>query len=62
MKDLIREYFQGCSVVLICGRETGPSLHRRDDKWAVSVPGGTEKIFTTEELVAALRRVRPFEV
>jgi hypothetical protein len=59
-KDLIREYFQGCSVVLISGRETAATLHRRDDKWAVSSPGGEEKIFTTEKLVAALRGVRPF--
>ena len=59
-KDLIREYFQGCSVVLISGRETAASLHRRDDEWAVSSPGGKEKVFTTEGLVAALSRVRPF--
>jgi hypothetical protein len=61
-KDLIREYFQGCSVVLISGRETAVSLHRRDDQWAVSSPGGEEEVFTTERLVAALRRVRPFGV
>lgn len=60
IRDLLREHFQGCSLILVSGGEAPAALRGGDDRWIVSAVDGAESTFTTDELVAALRRVRPF--
>lgn len=60
MKDLLREYFVGCSVVLVRGGEGMPRLSTAEDDWRVEIPGATPRKLDTASLVAALRRPRPF--
>lgn len=61
-RDLLREHFQGCSLILVSGGEAPAFLRGDNDHWTVSALDGAESTFTTDELVAALRRVRPFGV
>jgi hypothetical protein len=60
MKDLLREYFVGCSVVLVRGGEGMPRLSAAEGDWLVEVPGATPRKLDTASLVATLRRPRPF--
>lgn len=60
MKDLLREYFVGCSVVLVRGGEGMARLSATEDDWLVELPGATPRKLDTASLVAALRRPRPF--
>ncbi|MEJ2084395.1 MAG: hypothetical protein P8Y44_01785 [Acidobacteriota bacterium] len=62
MRDLMREHFQGCSLILVSGGEAPAVLRSVDDRWLVSNVSGVETTYTTDELVAALRKVRPFGV
>lgn len=59
MKDLLREYFVGCSVVLVRGGEGLPHLSTADGGWRLEVPGAPAKDLDTTKLVAALRKPRP---
>lgn len=59
-RDLIREYFLGCDLVLMAGRAEYPCLKRLESGWVVTLPDGAENEFTTQELIAALRRPDPF--
>ena len=60
MKDLLREYFVGCSVVLVRGGEGLPRLSVAEGGWLLEVPGATARALDTASLVAALRKPRPF--
>lgn len=60
MKDLLREYFVGCSVVLVRGAEGLPRLLVAEGGWLLEVPGATARALDTASLVAALRKPRPF--
>jgi hypothetical protein len=60
MKDLLREYFVGCSVVLVRGGEGLPILSAAEEGWLLEIPGATPKALDTSSLVAALRKPRPF--
>jgi len=62
IRDLLREHFQGCSLILVSGGEAPAALRRDNDRWIVSALDGTESTFTTDELVTALRKARPFGV
>lgn len=60
MKDLQREYFLGCSVVLIRGGEGMPRLAARAGRWRLSAPGEPPRTLDTARLVKLLRRPHPF--
>jgi len=60
LKDLLREYFVGCSVVLVRGGEGLPRLSAAEGGWLLEVPGATTRSLDTARLVATLRKPRPF--
>ncbi|MEM1205267.1 MAG: hypothetical protein AAGN66_18710 [Acidobacteriota bacterium] len=57
--DVLREHFRGCALVLIQGPVDAPRLMPRNGDWGVG-SGDVETPMTTSELVAALRKRRPF--
>lgn len=65
LRDIVREYFRGCRVVLVRGRSKGleeelPLLKLDSDAYRVLAPG-FDRSFDAESLAARLRRPRPFE-
>ena len=60
MKDLLREYFVGCAVVLVRGGEGLPCLSAEKEHWLLEVPGAASRMLDTDGLVAVLRKPRPF--
>jgi hypothetical protein len=60
LKDLLREHFQGCALVLIRGEVEAPSLRIEGDVWSVTPPGTASRKYTGEQLAAVLRRPRPW--
>ncbi len=65
--DLLREHFLGCALVVIRGRLAGapepdevPRLEPVAGRWRVSLPGGAARELSADELVARLRRPRPW--
>jgi hypothetical protein len=65
LEDLLREHFRGCILVLIRGESSAPSLRPDENRgtghWVVTSPDGTALALTTEELVARLRKPRPWD-
>ena len=63
LRDLLREHFRGCALVLLRG-EGLPSdiavLREEGEGWAVTAPGEAARAFTTAALAVALRRPRPW--
>ena len=61
LRELLRQQFLGCTLVLVHGEADAPLLARLDDgAWRVTVPGGSERRYGDDQLVAALREPRPF--
>jgi hypothetical protein len=60
LKDLLREHFRGCALVLVRGEVDAPSLRSEDGGWIVAPPGGAPRRFSAEELATALRQPRPW--
>jgi len=58
--DLLREHFRGCALVLVRGEAAVPHLAIDGEAWRVSPPGEAERTYATADLVAALRRPRPW--
>jgi hypothetical protein len=61
LKDLLREHFRGCALVLVRGEVDAPSLRSEDGGWIVTPPGSASRRFSAEDLAAALRKPRPWE-
>jgi hypothetical protein len=61
LADLLREHFRGCALVLVRGEPAAPHLALDGDAWRVSPPGEAARAYSTAELVAALRRPRPWQ-
>jgi hypothetical protein len=59
LRDLVREHFAGCGAVLGVGELDAPLLDADGDGWRVSAAGGGRRL-STAELLAELRRPRPF--
>ena len=57
LRDLLREHFRGCCLVLVAGEVEAPVLEPRGEGWAVD---GAAR-WTTKRLVAALRKPRPWD-
>ncbi len=61
LRDLLREHFRGCRLVLVVGEIDAPSLEPENGDWIVRAKDGSAKRWTTEKLTAALRKPRPFD-
>ena len=65
LKDLLREHFQGCALVLIRGEIRGeipaPTLRIEDDAWLLTPPGAASRRYATADLALALRKPHPWE-
>ncbi len=61
LKDLLREHFLGCVLVLVRGELDAPALRADGEAWRVEVSGEAARPFPTEKLVTALRKPRPWE-
>ncbi|HKV09637.1 MAG TPA: hypothetical protein VJ725_15950 [Thermoanaerobaculia bacterium] len=60
LKDLLREHFQGCVLVLVRGRlEGAPALTTDGDGWRISPPGLASRRSSTEDFIASLRKPNP---
>jgi hypothetical protein len=66
LKDLLREHFRGCRLVLVRGDlppakdDPVPSLEPREDGWLVTPEGAAGRTLTTDRLIAALAKPRPW--
>ncbi len=60
LRDLLREYFLGCALVLVAGDVEAPRIEPDGDGWLVHSPGGKSRRFEAPVLVEALRKPRPF--
>jgi hypothetical protein len=61
LRDLLREHFRGCRLVLVVGEVEAPLLEPHGQDWTVRANDGTATRRTTEKLIAALRKPRPFD-
>lgn len=61
LKDLLREHFRGCVLVLIRGAVAAPELAYREGAWRLSFSDGSYRAFPLENLIAALRRPSPWQ-
>lgn len=62
LKDLLREHFRGCALVLVQGELDAPALGPDGDGWRVAPPGAAVLRYTADQLAAALRKPRPWVV
>jgi hypothetical protein len=60
LKDLLREHFQGCALVLVRGELEAPALRIEGDAWIVTPPGAASRRYSAEDLAAALRKPHPW--
>jgi len=62
LADLLREHFRGCGLVLVRGAagEDVPRLEPDGTFWRVRPPAAAVRVLDTADLVAALRRPRPW--
>ena len=59
LKDLLREHFRGCALVLVRGEVAAPLLQPGGEGWNVTVPGEAARALTAGALAEALRSPRP---
>lgn len=62
LDDLLREHFLGCRLVLVAGELELPGLEPDGESWVVTRSDGSAQRLTTADLVACLRKPRPFGV
>jgi len=65
LRDLLREHFRGCALVLVRGEAPAWStdiaiLRSVEEAWTITPPGEAARPFTTTALAAALRQARPW--
>jgi hypothetical protein len=62
LKDLLREHFQGCALVLVKGEVDAPSLQTEDGtSWRLALTGSASRLFSTAQLVTTLRKPHPWD-
>lgn len=62
LKDLLREHFRGCALVLVRGDlKDLPALRIEDSNWIVTLPGASPRFYPLEKLAEALRKPNPWE-
>ena len=63
LRDVLRRHFGGCLAVLVAGELELPRLQpTSENSWSIGGAGVDPRLLTTDQLVAALRRPRPFEI
>jgi len=63
LKDLLREHFRGCALVLIRGElKDLPSLRIEESVWIVTPPGAASRTYSPEKLAEALRKPNPWDL
>jgi hypothetical protein len=60
LRDLLRQHFLGCRLVLVYGDEDLPRLEPSGDGWRTCRPSGEQRTWSTEELLRALEKARPW--
>lgn len=60
LRDLLREHFRGCALVLVRGQLDLPRLEASGEAWRVWLDDESRS-FTTDRLIQALRRPRAFD-
>jgi hypothetical protein len=60
LRDLLREHFLGCRVVLVRGQVDAAALAADGAAWRVSPPSSPVRTLTTPELLALLRKPHPW--
>ena len=60
LRDLLREHFRGCALVLVRGKLEAPSLTPVEEGWSVEAPGSAALRYTADQLATALRKPRPW--
>lgn len=61
LRDLMREHFLGCRLVLVAGDDPAlPRLEPDEAGWRVTHPDGGQEVWSLAELVARIARPRPF--
>lgn len=58
LRDLLREHFRGCRLVLVRGEVALPALRRRADGWELESLDGEVRRLTTADLIRTLRAPR----
>ncbi len=61
LRDVLREHFRGCALVLVEGEVEAPSLSHGDAGWRVMQGSTVLWTGTAEQLAARLRRPRPWK-
>ncbi len=60
LKDLLREHFLGCALVLVRGEIDAPELEPEDEAWRLALPENASRRLTTSDLAASLRKPHPW--
>ncbi|HYO16385.1 MAG TPA: hypothetical protein VE685_24565 [Thermoanaerobaculia bacterium] len=61
LRDLLREHFQGCALVLVRGPVNAPLLAPAGDGWRLEPPGSASRLYKSEQLASALRKPHPWQ-
>lgn len=59
LRDLLREHFLGCALVLVRGAVDAPHLRRDGEGWVIDAPEKAGQPLTTEQLAAKIRSPLP---
>lgn len=61
LRELLRQQFLGCTLVLVHGEVDAPTLEATEDGvWRVRVGEARERRLSVDQMLAALRQPRPF--
>lgn len=55
LRDILREHFRGCALVLVRGEVDAPALRPEGTVWVLDVSGFAGQAFSTAELLLAFR-------
>ena len=58
LRDLVREHFTGCRLLLVRARIEAPEISSEAGGWRIRWTDGVERKLSTEELLAELRKPR----
>jgi hypothetical protein len=61
LKDVLREHFLGCALVLVRGEVEAPALKTEGEGWIVTPIHAASRQYPTAGLVAALRKPHPWD-
>jgi len=59
LKDVLREHFLGCALVLVRGEEAAPRLRPEGEGWVMEIPEQAAQPLTMEQLLGKLRSPLP---